>query len=73
MRQKCLIIEEAGLSSDNPFRAIVQWDSALPSKFIVFPLGGTAERDDQIRTILERALTSLQANHAGIQDERRPA
>jgi len=53
MRREPLIIEEADLSNGNPLRAIVQWDPALPSKFIVFPLGGTDERDDEIRATLE--------------------
>ncbi|MCH8055608.1 MAG: hypothetical protein IH857_05590 [Deltaproteobacteria bacterium] len=57
MRQESLIIDEAGLSNDNPFRAIVEWDPALPGNFMVFPLGGTAERDDQIRATLEAAFS----------------
>ena len=51
--------DKADLSNDNPLRAIVEWDPALPGNLMVSPVGGTAERDDQIRTILKEAFTKL--------------
>ena len=56
-----------------PFRAIIEWDPNLPAGIVIYPLGGSDERDDKIRTILEQALTSLQAEHAEIQEKQRVA
>ena len=62
--------DKAGLSNPRLFRAIVEWDPNLPADLVIYPLGNTAERDEQIRATLQQAFTGLMADHARIQDER---
>ena len=58
------------LSREERPRAILEWPKDLSGVPVIYPLGGSDELDDQIRTILEQAFTRLQADRAGIQDER---
>lgn len=48
-----------------PPRVIVEWPQGLSGAPVIFPLGGTAERDDKIRTILAEVLKQ-QGNNADI-------
>ncbi len=70
MKQELSITDDGCLSRSGPLRAIVEWDPGRPDSPIVYPLGGTAERDEHIRATLQQAFTGLVADDAGVQDER---
>ncbi len=70
MEQELSITDDGCLSTSGPLRAILAWDADRPDSLVVYPLGGTAERDEQIRATLQQAFTKLLTDHAGTQDER---
>lgn len=56
------------LSNSERISAIVEWPEGLSGTLVIYPFGGSAERDEQIRRILKQTFTKLQAAQAGIQN-----
>lgn len=62
MEQELSTTDDGCLSTSGPLPAIIEWDAGRPDSLVVYPIGGSAEGDDQIRRILKQAFTKLQAS-----------